>query len=460
MKLSASLIFLFIFQIGLSGITLANDRDRAELQTIRDKIEREGLDWTADINPMITDYTPEEREQMRGLKLPDNWKKIWESHLRDDYFNKDAEDLPAYFNWEDSSVLTGVRNQGGCGSCWDFAATAALEAIYSIRRGEKLDLSEQAILSCVSPGWGCEGGWMDDAYQHFKYYGAIAEENMPYQANDNVPCTESDYPYIVKLKDWIAVPQSRNYIKMAVMEAPVAVAFYAFYDLNYYSGGCYSNGTYTDEVNHGVLIVGWDDNMCNGDGAWRVKNSWGSWWGDNGYFWIKYNDCNFGVGAALLQLDTSLQITCENDLPSGDLCTDYSYQMQASGGNAPYNWQVIDGQLPQGMTLDPDGVLHGRPDEKTSTSASIRVEDASGPSNIYFEQFNISTEGSLNGDADCSGMYNILDVTYLINYLYRSGDEPISPEGCDCNCTGSCDILDVTYLVNYLYRAGDLPCEY
>nr|MBN2277597.1 hypothetical protein [candidate division Zixibacteria bacterium] len=459
MKSSRVMIMLIFVLFLISGSLIAGESATGGLQEIRDRIDREGLNWSADINPLITDYTPEERDRMLGLRLPDNWKEIWESHLRENYFTKSAEDLPAYFNWEDSNVITGVRNQGGCGSCWDFAATAALEAIYSIRRGVKLDLSEQAILSCVSPGWGCDGAWMDDAYQHFKYYGAIAEEDMPYQANDNIPCTETEYPALVKIKDWVAVPASRNYMKMAIMEAPIAVAFYAYNDLYYYSGGCYSHGGFTEEVNHGVLVVGWDDNMCNGDGAWRVKNSWGSWWGDDGYFWIKYNDCNFGQGAALLEIDTSLQFVSENNLPSGNLCDDYGLQMEASGGEAPYEWQVIEGTLPEGMILDEDGLIHGVPHERVTKSVAIRIEDDSKPTNLYFETFNITTGGSLNGDANCSGTYNILDVTYIINYLYRGGESPLSPEGCDCNCTGSCDILDAAFLVNYLYKSGNAPCE-
>ncbi|UCD95374.1 MAG: hypothetical protein JSU69_04825, partial [Candidatus Zixiibacteriota bacterium] len=369
------------------------------------------------------------------------------------------EELPSYFNWEDSSVLTGVRNQGGCGSCWDFAATAALESIYSIYRGVKLDLSEQAVLSCATFGSGCDGNWMETAYWHFTYYGAIAESEMPYMANDEIPCTQSEHPARVKINGWTAVPRGRNYIKTAVLTAPVAVAFMAYYDLYYYSGGCYSHGGFTEDINHAILVVGWDDNMCNGEGAWRCKNSWGSYWGDNGYFWIRYDDCNFGEGGALIELDTLLDIANDRALETGSVCREYGYQMEASGGISPYSWLVLDDPLPSGLTMDSGGFISGYPEEAVTKNLAIRVLETSPPRRLYFDYFTLVIDDALSGDADCSGTHNILDVTYIINYLYKGGPPPATGTGCDCDCSSGCNILDVTYIVNYLYKDGPEPCS-
>ena len=61
----------------------------------------------------------------------------------------------------------------------------------------------------------------------------------------------------------------------------------------FYQEGCYSKDG-TEPINHGVIIVGWDDTMCDGEGAWMVKNSWGTLWGDNGVAYMKYGTCNIG----------------------------------------------------------------------------------------------------------------------------------------------------------------------
>jgi hypothetical protein len=454
-----SLYVLLIFALFLGAVG-ADDSVERELTRIRAGIEQEGMHWSADLNPIVTEYTAAERQQMLGLKLPENWMEIWQSHLRKDFVVKSPEELPAYFNWEDFDVLTGVRNQGGCGSCWDFAATAALEAIYSIYRGEKLDLSEQAVLSCATPGSGCDGNWMETAYSHFKYFGAITESEMPYMADDEIPCTQSEHPARVKISGWMAVSPSRNSIKTAVLTAPVAVAFMAYYDLFYYSGGCYAHGGFTEDQNHAILVVGWDDDMCDGEGAWRCKNSWGSYWGENGYFWIRYNDCNFGGGAALIELDTLLDIVNDGSLEIGSVCWEYDYQMEASGGTTPYNWLVLDDPLPAGLSMDSGGYIRGFPEEVGAENLTIRVQDSSPLKKIYFENFTLVINDALSGDADCSGSHSLLDVTYIINYLYKDGSPPVTPTGCDCNCSLDCNLLDATYLINYLYKEGPAPCSH
>jgi len=454
-------ISVLLMVILLSANNLfADEQTERELAEIRAKIDEQGLHWTADLNPFVENYSREERQGMLGLKLPDNWEEIWRSHLRDDFVTKSRDELPSYFNWEDSGVITPVKSQGGCGSCWDFAATAALEAIYSIYRDRQLDLSEQAILSCVTPGYGCEGGWMEDAYQHHRYFGALIEEDMPYQANDNVPCEEDSHPAMVKIDDWTAVPQMRNSIKTAVMTAPVAVAFMAFYDLHYYSGGCYSHQGHVEDLNHAVLVVGWDDDMCGGEGAWRVKNSWGWWWGDSGYFWIQYDQCNFGYAAALIELDTLLNIVSDRQLPLSNVCGEYSYQFEAIGGVEPYSWMIVDGELPDGLILEPGGFLHGNPQQTGIMSIAVRVEDSYSPSKIYYKYFDLTIEEGSFGDADCNGILNVFDITYLLSFLYMEGEPSQSSHGCDCNCSYTCDIFDITYLITHLYMSGPAPCEY
>lgn len=458
-QLSAIFLLILIF-VPLTGLATVNPNADEELAAIQKKIADEGLDWKAGHTSILDSMTLEERHHMLGLKLPPNWKEIWESHLPKDFKAMASSALPATFNWEDSGVVTMVKNQEGCGSCWIFAATGALEAVWNIQRHQYLDLSEQQILSCVSSGWGCDGGWMVDAYQHYLDFGAILETAMPYEANDEVSCTETEAPIVANITDWVSIPQDINSIKTAVLTAPVAVAFTVYDDFYSYFGGCYSNSSPLEEINHAVLIVGWDDNLCNGEGAWRAKNSWGGhFWGDNGYFWIKYNTCNFGYAAALLNIE-AMTVMSPNPLPSGDICHDYSYQLAADGGSAPYKWSLQVGSLPSGFTMDESGLIQGQPSQGEVSSFGIRVEDASIPTLTFLKYFELNIATGLNGDADCDGKYNLLDVSYIIKYLYMGGPPPRYSYIADCNCSNSCNLLDVSYLISYLYRGGPAPCKY
>jgi C1A family cysteine protease len=456
MALFALLLFCTLTQ----NSALAGQTPEEEIAAIQKKIAEEGLNWTAGLNPIMQEYTLEERRQLLGLRLPDNWEEIWKSHLSKDFQLLDSKDLPSYFNWEDSGKVTAVKDQGGCGSCWIFAATGAIEAIWKIQRQQELDLSEQQMLSCVSPGWGCEGGWMESVYEHQQSYGQILETYMPYQANDNIACTESQYPIAVNILSWTAIPNEINALKTAVMTAPVAVAFYAFDDFFGYHWGCYSHTGYTSDVNHAVLIVGWDDSMCGGIGAWRVKNSWGTGWGDDGYFWIQFNTCNFGVAAALLDIN-NVSIVDNVYLPSGNICSEYNHQLSAVGGISPYTWRIQVANLPYGLTLGQStGIISGQPSQEGMSIFGLRVEDSSNPPLAYVKYMAIDVEGGLNGDADCNSIFNILDITFLIDYLYHDGTVPQSPDCGDCDCSYTCNIADITYLIKYLYQSGAPPCEY
>jgi len=444
--------------IFVSSVFASENLDE-QLEAIQKEIDQNGYNWTPKVTSVITDYTPEERAVLHSLKLPDNWEELWKSHLKADFMTLSAEDLPASFNWEDSGKVTGIRSQGSCGSCWIFAATAALEAIYKIQRQVEMDLSEQQILSCVSYGWGCSGGWMGTAYEHFRDYGSIREVDMPYAADDTIPCTQDLYDIYATCNSWTSIPNSVEAIKTAVMTAPVAVAFFVYDDFHWYGGGCYDHADDSVGSNHAVLITGWDDDMCDGEGAWRVKNSWGTNWGDDGYFWMKYGSCSMGVGAALLDID-NVSFTSPTELPSTDMLCDtseYLFQFEAAEGVPPFSFYRQVNFLPTGLTLETDGLLHGYPTRAKLWAFGIRVEDSSEPPVKYLKYFMVRINDGIDGDSDCNCLYNILDVTYLINYLYKDGPECTCELGDDANADGACNLLDVTYMISYLYKSGPPP---
>ena len=229
-----------------------------------------------------------ERINNLGLIIPDEVKRRFEE--------LDKQPPPVllntqdYYDWRYMGGVTPVKAQGNCGSCWDFAATGAFESSVIINTGLELDLSEQQVLSCNTGGSSCNGGWMEDAYAVFAGYGAVLESCMPYQADDTVPCTQHNCEPAVWVASWQDIPNNVSSIKNALLTGPVSTTFMVWSDFHW---NCYWHDD-TGDLNHAVVIVGWDDNMCGGQGAWIVKNSWGTGWGDNGYFYMPYGSCGIG----------------------------------------------------------------------------------------------------------------------------------------------------------------------
>ena len=265
-----SVILLLIFMITALPLTVIAD----EQETINNNQQQ-----AEDLN---------ERLKYTGLIIPDHViKRFEELDKLTPPLLLSTEDI---FDWRTMGGVTPVKNQGNCGSCWDFAATGAFESAILINDGIELDLSEQQVLSCNSGGSDCDGGWMDDAYDVFMGYGAVDESCMPYAANDGVPCTQFQCESVARLTNVIDIPNNINSIKNALLDGPVSTTFMVWGDFHW---DCYWHID-TGELNHAIVIVGWDDNMCSGQGAWIVKNSWGTWHGDNGYDYIPYNSCGIG----------------------------------------------------------------------------------------------------------------------------------------------------------------------
>ncbi|MCX8062478.1 MAG: protease inhibitor I42 family protein, partial [Anaerolineales bacterium] len=225
------------------------------------------------------------------------------------------QDLPAAFNWCALGKCTPVRDQRNCGSCWAFATTGVLESKLLIAEKGSQDLSEQYLLSCNTNGWDCQGGWFAHDYHIWKTppseteAGAVLESAFPYQAT-MVPCN-GPYAHPYRALSWsyvnryVEIPSVAE-IKQAIYTyGPVAAAVCAGPAFSSYRSGIFS----TDEksscgsnmVDHGVVLVGWDD----AQGVWILRNSWGPYWGEGGYMRIKYGISNVGFGANYLVYNTS-----------------------------------------------------------------------------------------------------------------------------------------------------------
>lgn len=191
---------------------------------------------------------------------------------------------------------TAIRDQGSCGSCWAFGAIGLMEAMILKKTGVEVNLSEQYMLSCNPWDWGCGGGfWPNDMLADT---GAALESCSPYVATE-IPCpAQCATPY--KIQSWGFVTEDNvvppaSAIKQAIYTyGAVQAGVFADRWFQYYTSGvfnrCKKNASWT---NHAIILCGWDD----AKGAWLLKNSWGTGWGENGYMWIKYDCSRVGDGA-------------------------------------------------------------------------------------------------------------------------------------------------------------------
>jgi len=222
------------------------------------------------------------------------------------------------FDWRESGVLTPIKNQGACGSCYAFAAVASFESRVLIDGGGTYDFSENNIKECEYFGSSCSGGNYWRVANHLAAVGTVLETCDPYVAA-NVTC-KTTCPAVKTLLDWREfshdTPASVAAIKAYLQTyGPIYTAMYAG------SGDAWNtefnnyNGSYTlyyagaGSSNHAVLIVGWDDNLTHagGTGGWIVRNSWGASWGgscgygtERGYFYIAYGSAQIGTWASFL----------------------------------------------------------------------------------------------------------------------------------------------------------------
>ncbi|XP_015889064.3 pro-cathepsin H [Ziziphus jujuba] len=208
--------------------------------------------------------------------------------------------LPEKKDWREEGIVSPVKDQGKCGSCWTFSTTGALEAAYKQAFGKEISLSEQQLVDCARAfnNFGCNGGLPSQAFEYIKYNGGIeTEEAYPYTAKNGV-CKFTSENVAVQVLDSVNITLgAEDELKHAVgVVRPVSVAFEAVSGFRFYKEGVYTSDTCGRDpldVNHAVLAVGYG--VENGVPYWLIKNSWGESWGDNGYFKMELGKNMCGV---------------------------------------------------------------------------------------------------------------------------------------------------------------------
>jgi len=215
---------------------------------------------------------------------------------------KSGQQLPSRYDLREEGHVTPVKDQGQFGTCWAFSSIGAIESRWKRLEDEVVDLSEKNMVTCNGYAYGPDDGgniYMASAYLT-RLQGPLPEEDDPYgNLTDTSTCwTYGDPPaYIPEVR---FLPKDQDEVKRAIMNyGAISTSMYVDENGNYYNPSdftWYYNGN--EISNHGILIVGWDDNkLVTGGteipdtrGAWIIKNSWGTNFGEAGYFYLAYDD--------------------------------------------------------------------------------------------------------------------------------------------------------------------------
>lgn len=262
---------------------------RQEINGLRDEIKKKGYSFQVEINEAFQ----KKKDELMGLKPPKPQpnptpgptpeppapQPIPSGDVREK-----CDINAAHFDWREHGVVSPVRQQG-CGDCYMFGAMAAYESAYAIHHKQSIDAAEQYLHDCAK-GFGCNGGWYGTVWDKMKSQSIDSEVRYPYTAKPSI-CRNANPGGNLRVAEVHNISGSGDNIaaiKRGLCQYGVlAGAVNATRMFTAFKSGIF-NEQAKGSINHAINIVGWD----NTKRAWLIRNSWGTWWGEQGYMWIEW----------------------------------------------------------------------------------------------------------------------------------------------------------------------------
>jgi cathepsin B len=214
-------------------------------------------------------------------------------------------DAPASFDsrtqWP--GCVHSIRDQQQCGSCWAFAASEAFSDRICIATGGKVNvvISPQDMVSCDKSNFACDGGYLDKAWQYLQHTGAATDACEPYvSGGGSVPacpskCKDGSAMKKYKCKNVQEADGPAQIKSLIQASGPVETGFTVYSDFFNYRSGIYHHISGGVQGGHAVKIIGWG--VQGSTKYWICANSWGTGWGESGYFKIQEGDCGIDQAA-------------------------------------------------------------------------------------------------------------------------------------------------------------------
>lgn len=260
----------------------------------------------------ITKFTGLTVDELKGVTLMES-QNCSATHFPSEPASQGFTVFPDYFDWRQAGVVSKVKDQGNCGSCWTFSTTGAVESHWALFKATKPPLlSEQQLVDCAGDfnNFGCNGGLPSQAFQYIQANGGLeSEDSYPYKGVDQ-QCSFDSSKIVASVQYGsynVTSGDEQGLQESLFTHGPVSIAFEVTDDFMDYDSGVYVGKTCHQDsahVNHAVLAVGFGHDKTANLDYWIVKNSWSTTWGENGYFRIQrgVNMCGVAVCASYPQM--------------------------------------------------------------------------------------------------------------------------------------------------------------
>jgi len=233
-------------------------------------------DWTADeVERRLLGYI--DVDEGEGNSFPDFFR----------FARPDVLDYRLPTADHPDGLVTEVKDQGKCGSCWAFSTTGGIEGVWAQKHGKLLSLSEQQLVDCAKTS--CSGGNLGHGYDSAKV-GIMEEKDYPYE-NKSAKCRIASSHAVARVTGHESVAPNEQDLEKALVQMgyPISIAVHANEKFLHYKDGVFNDpDCVKGKVNHAVLLVGY--NKTGPEPYWIVKNSWGKKWGEDGYIRMKMGE--------------------------------------------------------------------------------------------------------------------------------------------------------------------------